>query len=251
MVNKYLKGPEESYLNALIKEGIPKNVIETIVKDLVSLAEKGNLSLELASALNLLTINSNICRSSFKMCEEVLCISSRTEVRVLKNVIDELVSIKGFEKLIPEVGSNIAYDPLYTRDPNRMVAIDGRIVRGSKGVYIAGEVKVGGSRHTAKILALLQALCPELRVALVIANNDLIQKAVKKCKLSFIETGPHKASEDVERKIFESVEAATNACRLDIILDRGGEGLEPVSYLLAKDLEELIEKVRCIAGKLS
>ncbi len=255
MVNKYLRTPKELFENLLIEEGVPRDVLESVTDDLVSLAlRKDDIRLELINSLNIITLNTYFCKDpsswASKICDEVLCLHLRPEISLVKAVIDELIKTKGFENLVPEVGSNIVYDPLGSGDIRKMVAVDGRIVKGSRGIYVAGDVKIGGSRHTAKILSLVRNLCSDFRSALVIKNEEEIRKSIELCGFRYLETGPHSRKTSMEKEIFSSLKSIDEPCKLDVILDRGGEGIEPVGYLLADSLDDLINKVRCILKKL-
>ncbi len=64
----------------------------------------------------------------------------------------ELASIRGVEELIPEVGMNLAYAPPGAREVGDVAAIDGRIVRTTRGARVCGEPGYGASRHLARVL---------------------------------------------------------------------------------------------------
>ncbi len=247
MINKYLKYPESELLEMLMKEEIHHDIIEYTVNNLIMLIdEKKDIKIELASASNLLTFESKFCRKNRELCEQTLLLSQKAEISLVRRFINIIIDLPGVENLIPEVGSNIVFDPFGEKDPKKMIAIDGRLVKGSRGVYMAGDIKIGGSRHTARILSSLQNLCPELQVVFVLSNKKGIKNSMKKCKFKFIETGPHSSNESIEKSIINEIRSKLKGCSIDAILDKGGKGLEPVGYLFEKSLEGLLKKLACL-----
>ncbi len=247
MVNKYLRSSRNDLLRMLKNEGISTNLIEYVLEDLLmSIEEKNDIKVELASAVNLLAFESSFCKKNMELCEETLMLSKKAEMNLVRKFLASIVNLPGIEKLIPEVGSNIAYDPFGENDPRKMIAIEGRIVRGMEGVHVAGDLKVGGSKHTARVLSLIQKYCPDFRTIFVVSNKKGIKSVLRKCRLNYVETGPHVSHEDVESSIIEEFMRKYGKCKVDVILDKGGKGLEPVGYVLGRSMEELFEKIVCI-----
>jgi len=247
MVNKYLRFSWRDLIETLKNEGISINLIEYVLNDLLmSIEEKSDIKVELASIINLLAFESTFCKKDKELCEETLMLSKKAEMNLVRKFLISIINLPGIEKLVPEVGSNIAYDPFGENDPRKMIAVEGRIVKGLEGVHIAGDLKVGGSKHTARILSLIQRLCSDFRAIFVISNKKGMKGVLRRCKLNYVETGPHTLQEDVENSIIEEFVKKYGKCKVDVILDRGGKGLEPVGYVLGRSMEELFEKIACI-----
>ncbi|MET1100906.1 MAG: thiamine-phosphate synthase family protein [Pyrodictiaceae archaeon] len=258
MVNKYLRRGMEEYLAILVEEGLEKNkaidLIEPITHLLPQLG-RHERSILLASLTNILLANTNTCRelataTGKNICSMLFGVAEDPNLAMVRKALAELRSIKCIDELIPNVGSNLVYAPFADNKESLVIGLDGRIIRKSGGIFIAGEPRYGGSKHTARILVAVRRKYPSRRAAIVLAYTGNIVHILKEMGLSMLETGPHSSQDNVIADIAKSIEESELG-NLDAIVDAGGEGIEPVIYLLAKNLEELLSRLKTICNKLA
>lgn len=156
-----------------------------------------------------------------------------------------LKGVEGIEKLVPEVGMNIAYASLYPIDKNDFVAIPGRIRRlPTDGISISTP-EYGGSDHLARYLLSIQNRFPEVRVAMNIRfYRDVIRFLEDKgYVVAFYDRS--REPEDIKRveggTIKWGVEAATRGLARypDVIYHLGDVGKEPMIVLFGRDLSDI------------
>ncbi len=212
MVHRYAAEPLDSHLAGLEAEGVPRRVAEAIVEVAAREVESGG-EWALARLLNWATVHSRYCRG--RPCHEVLCVGPQ-DYRLL---LEALLSIEGFDRLIPEVGSNLAYAPRHARSEAEVLALDGRIVRAGGRPVAAGAPVLGGSRHTARTaLAYKEAVGGEAW-AIALRHSEALLGALRRLGATVVELGS-----PVEGPV-EAVAA----------VEPGGVGREPVVYLVAGD----------------
>ncbi len=154
----------------------------------------------------------------------------------LKATALELASIKGIEELIPEVGMNVAYAPPGARDVGDVAAIDGRIVRTTRGARLCGEPSYGASRHLARvILAAIKRGLP-WRAALNMKPASQLLAALAGMGVMIQEVEPLGAC-----PVAEALEKGVAA---RAIWYGPAPGLEPSLVLLGETPEELAALIR-------
>ena len=253
MVNRYLSKPKSYYTNVLKAEGVPLSLVLALIDDLKIIVEKSpnEAPLAISSSLNIIALHSKPCLRLKDVCDKVLSSLYDPHVEALRRALDEIVSLEGLVKLIPEVGSNIVYDPEASGKAERMIALDGRIVKGAGRAYVAGSLKVGGSRHSARILAALQRRYPGMvKSLMVIANTTEIKAVLRRLGLMMLKVGPHKDPLKAEEELVKSIQSLSMEKKPDVILDEGGPGLEPVGYLVGDSLGDIVSKIKTITSML-
>ena len=156
-----------------------------------------------------------------------------------------LKGLEGVEKLVPEVGMNIAYSSLYPVDKNDFVAIPGRIRRlPTNGISISTP-EFGGSDHLARYLLSIQKKFPEVRAAMNIRYSPEI--------IRFLESRGYLVAmydRSMEPEEVKRIEGGTIKWGVESILQRlvrypdviyhlGDVGKEPMIVLFGKDLNDI------------
>lgn len=247
MINRFLKTSREVYIERLLKLGLEKDVVERYIEMLTSVALSSDLArfdylsylvvhkLALLSACGSREEYSSICRKD---------LSYDPDIHYYKIMVDKIASIPGLWRLVPEVGSNIAYAPRKPESEMDIIAQPGRIVRSGTAVIPVGEPSYGASKHLSRVLLLASSHREDVRVAMALANRDFVVEGVKKLGLRSVTIGPH----DSEREFWSSIERALSA-KPDAVIDLGGRGLEPIVYIFARSLEELEKTLRALLAK--
>ena len=257
MVNRYVKRPIRSYVESLRAEGVSPayidSLVEATVELLVSCRSREEATARIAAALNALLSHSRACALPpwAEYCRELFGWGPDPLVETVKRAVDALLGIEGFYHLVPEVGSNLVYDPTASGNPATMIAVDGRIVRGEGRVHIAGNIRYGGSRHSARILAaVVERYGASRRTLLVIANRDYVRIAAEAEGMRIEYTGPHRDPVKAESEIIDSIKSVFGDRPPDLILDLGGPGLEPVGYLIAVNPGAIVEAVKRLVSRI-
>lgn len=149
----------------------------------------------------------------------------------------EFLRIKGAEKLVPEVGTNIAFAKTNPLTPSDVAAIDGRIVRTASGIRICGMPAYGASKHLARVILEAIKNNPSLRAAI---NLRPEQTLIDKLRREGVEV--------VELK------ETFSECPVSHALAKGARGrafyyhsipdLEPSLVLLGENPTSLVELIK-------
>lgn len=163
-----------------------------------------------------------------------------------------LVDLSGFERLIPEVGTNIAMAPMDGQRREDVVGLTGRIVKVDGKPYLAGYPAPGGSEHVAKIVLTAMKHDPQYRAAM---NIKFSEKILEKCRdlgLDFVSFNREEEPSDVDSTMEWGTERAMEAHVNipDAIYDEGAVGKESMIRLLGKKATDLSEKVVSITKEL-
>ncbi len=153
---------------------------------------------------------------------------------------------------VPEVGSNVAYAMRGASKPDRDVAgLAGRITIAGDGRAVAGRLAFGGPHHTGRIAVVLQEYDPEARIVLNHRYGESFVEAARKAGLvdqSFRrEDEPPDAPSSMEWGVRHAINQNGGAVP-DLIWDLGGPGKEPMIRVIARNPEDLVDKLHRMHG---
>jgi len=163
-----------------------------------------------------------------------------------------LERMSGLDKLIPEVRMNVAVALPHAVEIGDVAAFSGRISCTRKGeVLVCGNPEFGASFNIAKVLLCARKANPEIDCAARLRLNDQILDAVAEC--GFVEAWFDRADEPGEVPGTEENTLEWGTCNamsehpepemVDVICESGTNGIEPCIRLLAKDFDDLEEKL--------
>ena len=172
----------------------------------------------------------------------------------LANAVDQLTSIKNFEKLIPESQSNIVYAIPYANNIDDVAGVSGRIVKvGDRSVPTSG-IKFGASRHVASSILEYMKTNQLVRSALNIKNEKRI---LDKCNRLFRVTHFERKWEPKTIKNREGMSISWGVSRAlsknpdaDIIFHTGDIGKEPMIIIFGQNPQEVVDKVKSILDNM-
>ncbi len=229
MVHRYASFDLDSHISALETLGIPESLARSIVE--IAAAEVERRGVEaLAILLNWATLYTRYCRDPPVECRKVLC----TGPGVYELILDALISTPGFERLVPEVGSNLAYAPSHARDPGDVLALDGRIIVAGGRPVAAGKPRLGGSRHTAAAAVAYKEVVGGEAWAVALRGEDWVLEKLRSLGVPVVTLG----------------EPAPSG-RAVAVVEPGGPGREQVVYLVAGDPATLYDLVSLLASDSS
>ncbi|WP_419779445.1 bifunctional hydroxymethylpyrimidine kinase/phosphomethylpyrimidine kinase [Maridesulfovibrio sp.] len=163
-----------------------------------------------------------------------------------------LERMSGLDKLIPEVRMNVAVALPHAADIKDVAAFSGRITCTRKGeVLVCGHPEFGASFNIAKVLLCARKANPEIDCAARLRLSDQILDAVAEC--GFVEAWFDRADEPGEVPGTEENTLEWGTCNamsehpepemVDVICESGTNGIEPCIRLLARDFDDLEEKL--------
>ena len=172
-------------------------------------------------------------------------------IHEISQAISMLESSVQFPSIMPEVSVNVAMSRSEPKSPRDIAAIPGRInkIHGRAKALVLPEF--GASNHMSKVLLLANSREPEFKSVINIKYDDIIGEVLqdlgvpkrfttssKAHRVSYLS----KTSEDQDpvltrlSQVRISREAGAAAVAL---IDRGSEGVEPMTYLLGSEATEL------------
>ena len=169
----------------------------------------------------------------------------------MENAIGELKG-EGIGYLIPEVQSNMGFGLEGAAAPDDVAAIPGRIIRDGETIATLHGPRFGASQHVAKIVLTSMSFDPEKRAVMNIKFQQYFLDACKRLKLSIGSFERSKEPKNVKQLEGSSLEWGTRQAILDaghvpdIIYDLGGQGKEEMIRVIARDVEELVDRIRKI-----
>lgn len=241
-VHKYLSRSINYYYDRLTELGFDIERIKYYVSLLIDLVKEKNTLKYIVlinGIIHMLTIE-YVCRE-YKFPESI-CREGRLidpDIEYYREWIIRITRLPGLAHYIPEVGANIVYSPVKPRYIADIIGLSGRIIRVHNVVKIVGEPIYGGSRHLSRVLLLAVKYKASRRIAMNLSYDKVIEKLSKKYKIEYC--GPHHLPD----KFWIELEDVLKK-KPDIILDLGGYGLEPVTYILTdcfKELEKILQEI--------
>ena len=234
-VYKYLCRNIEHYLKSFREMGFEIDRVKYYVSIIVDLLKNEKFEkyiLLVNSVVHELALN-YVCREY--SVPDTLCREKRftdPHIEYYREWLERITSLPGLYRLIPEVGSNLVYAPSKPLSISDVIGLTGRIIRAGERVEVVGEPFYGGSRHLSKILVLASKYDESKRVAMNISFN--IDVSILEDRWVVKYSGPH----DSLDKFWTGIEDVLRH-KPDIVVDRGGYGLEPVVYVITRDFREL------------
>ncbi|MEM3714455.1 MAG: thiamine-phosphate synthase family protein [Thermoprotei archaeon] len=161
----------------------------------------------------------------------------------LNRALSTLSVYSRFDRLIPEVRTNIVMCIKEPKDINDVAAFPGRITVMKGRATAISRPEFGASRHMSIILLAARKINPEIRAATCIKYDKTIEQAMKQVGLQFV---------TMNRSKYDSIELFLQTLENieDGIIDPGGAGIESVVYIFDKNAINLIEKIKKIAKKV-
>lgn len=164
--------------------------------------------------------------------------------RALENTKEAIRNLPtGFEKLIPQVGTNIAMSIKKPEDVNDVVGVPGRIVSTDEGFEVVGCPRFGGSSHVARLLIEANSFNEETRAAMNIKYSNRYIERLKKEGLSIESFKREEVSE--KNTMTSGTKKAINKFGgvPDVIYDRGDIGKEPMIRILGHSSTGVVKKI--------
>lgn len=234
-------------VSSILAEGIatnklsPEAFVEQVCSHCMIMRVEGDICRIHRSALPDL-IGCNACHRAF-----INLGGGSTERMEVLNELNRALSVLSmyprFDRLIPEVRTNIVMCIKDPKDTNDVAAFPGRITVMKGKATAISRPEFGASRHMSMILLIARKINPELRAVTCIKYDKMIEQAMKQAGLHFIV---------MDRTKYNSIELFLQTLEniRDGIVDPGGAGIEPVVYIFGKNAINAVEKIIKIANNI-
>lgn len=262
-VNIYIRSPtykEEKILERLLIAGIDRVQAEALIDRVLSLLKEDRKM----DAMAILTEYIVKSLSELRLCDahRRLDPSIPLDCRICSNLIQvpiDMSILRALESayeylsknrciyiLVPEVMMNIAYSKEAPSSINDIAAFPGRITKIGKGIASLSKPSWGASRHLGRILLKIASKRRDARAIANIKTLDCVKKALDEMGISYKTLGPRSTYEG-EEEIISEIGGALIEEGVVAVVDLGGMGLEPVTYIVGRDPLEISVRISRIA----
>ncbi len=170
-------------------------------------------------------------------------------IEKLENAVSRFMRLNGWQKLIPEVGTNIAYSIPFPESPDDIAGVEGRIRK--KGPV--GCVRFGASDHLARLILHAGKIDESIRAVMNVRFDEKILDAVLECGYKTFQIEREGKVEEREGSTMEWIMRKIRDKNMkipDVIYDRGFPGKEAMIRVFGKDPDEVMDKIENILKKL-
>ncbi len=174
-------------------------------------------------------------------------------MKMVADVYNFISKIKQASLLIPEVRMNISAAEGKATSIREVAGIEGRITIIDGYPRACGQIKMGASNHTARLLISAKKYEPEIRIVMNIKwNPEWIHQLSSKTDLRIHKMNRREEPESQKEKESSTMQwAIEDAWKTvnripDIIWDDGDYRKEPMIRLFAYDTKDCIEKLKTI-----
>jgi len=177
--------------------------------------------------------------------------ASEETVEAVAEVVDAFVD-RDVSPLVPEVGTNVAGATPYAERPGEAAAVEGRITRTLSGAEPSRGVRLGASTHVARVLLAAREVDPDLRFAANCRADGAVSDALDALDAPVAAFDPAErapgdsAVEHGVERAFASVDGTPAA-----VVNEGGDGDEPLAFLLATTADELVTRTDAVLDALA
>lgn len=173
--------------------------------------------------------------------------------RVLVEVREAVAMLEGytpFSAVVPNVGVNLVACGESPRTISDVVGIPGRIVKLKGGVRASSPPEFGASHHMASILLEAHRVDPTVKSCINTKFDPRVLRALENLGWRFTYTVPKDSLKPIDGDIVLAAVRETLS-RLgsvgDALIDEGGVGLEPITYIFAGSPREAVLKAIALA----
>lgn len=231
-----------SSLTSFIAKGFPLKISFKMANRYVYSALKK--SIKIGSGVNVTNPSNNLYIYSEKY----------KIIKSLQNVLDSIIDMKNFYKLIPETKTNFVYSIERPQTNRDVAAVDGRISQIGSRIRYPNIARFGTSRHVANALIIANRKNHLFRAAINIKNSPEILKICQKnfsCSFYSRNLEPPKIKNIEGSSILWGLKQAFQKNpSLEVVYHDGDYGKEPMIIIFGNNPIELTNKIKLILSRL-
>lgn len=265
-VSQILSKPKNVYVKSLVEMGLAVDEIDSLVKlitrDLPRDPVRATLTLY---SIWMDSLSRGIfCSYHRRMYPQLstceICLHKKLDIQDtekalilarLGKAVQMIEDARYFVNVMPQVAVNIVESIKDAKTIEDVAGVPGRIVVLRDRPKAVSRPEFGGSKHLAKVLITVKKNSPSVNSVINLKLDEIIQEAVGSLGLKYSETKKNIAEgKNMEDLIIESISREfEKAGFLDVVFDKGGYGLEPITYVFGEDSIKVVEKALKIARK--
>jgi len=184
--------------------------------------------------------NCNICMGSADL-------PSMEKRSIILNSLEEvLLKLKEnptFYKWIPQIGSQLASCDSEAQEQDDVASFPGRIIRVKESITNVHPPEFGSSKTSSSLLLWFKKNRPDIRWILSIKTKSDLKRIFKKKKVNFITT---QKLDLATKKVLRNLERDERLYNIQAIIDEASPGFESITYLFAKDKDDLLNIVKVL-----
>ncbi len=155
----------------------------------------------------------------------------------LRRGLREIEDSARYADLLPAVGSNLVACPESARSVADVVGVPGRIVAVKGRARVPADPEFGASGHVAAVLLAARAAGADVAAAMNVRYAREIVEGLREAAT----VATFDARADRERAVGDALDDAPGA---EVLYHTGGDGIEPIVYVLGADVETVLDRVR-------
>ena len=270
VVASYLRKTLDKTDNSLIAGILDEIDISTITGILDELAER--ITSDFVKGNNLETIMRTICTRCKKLrMDNVLCsihkkllpaiatiqrcticrgdiesLQSLENVKILQSLEETLTNIKEIDNIshwIPEIGAQLATCREKAEYLDDVASFPGRIIKVKDDIKTVSLPEFGFSKTMSSLLIWLHEINPNIKWIFSIKNRTELKMKLENYNTPFIET---MFLDTKWNETLNNLKSHCNFSQIKVILDTSGPGYESIAYIIAQEVEELLEITKSI-----
>ncbi len=267
-VSQYLSYLPERYMKRLENLGVEVSVVERYVKllsvevtrspiDAVitlygfwrSLMVRGNIRHSHVSGLTVST-GCEICERLFETPR--IDVGRGLVLAQLEEAIRRIEASANIVVIMPNVGMNLVLADAEAKDESDVAGVPGRIVKVHGRAKATLRPEFGVSHHMAQMLLTARKFDLSYRAAINIKCNHKINGILKEMKIQVLRTADkdkllHRQGDVVVAVLYSALEKLRRSP--SVVIDTGGPGLEPMTYLFGSTAHEVVDRALEIASR--
>ena len=184
--------------------------------------------------------NCNICMGSRDLP------SMEKRSIILQSLEDVLATLKEhsiFLKWIPQIGSQLACCDSEAQEYDDVASFPGRIIRVKDTITNVHPPEFGSSKTSSSLLLWFKKNRPDVRWILSIKTKSELKKIFKKKKVDFLTT---EHLDLATKKVLKRLEREKGLMGIQALIDEASPGYESITYLFAKDENDLLNLVNLL-----
>jgi len=267
-VSQYLSNLPERYTKRLENLGVEVPVVERYVKLLSEEVMKSPIDavITLYAFWRSLMVRGNIRHSHIagltistgcEICER-LFETPMIEVGrglVLAQLVEAIRRIEASANVVaimPNVGMNLVLADAEAKHESDVAGVPGRIVRVRGRAKATLRPEFGVSRHMAQMLLTTRKFNSSYRAAINIKYDHKMNGILKKMKIQVLRTADkdkllHRQGDIVVAALYSVLEKLRRTP--PVVVDTGGPGLEPMTYVFGSTAHEVVDRALEIASR--
>jgi len=193
------------------------------------------------------------CDACMRLFGAVQIDSSRAVVlEELRRAVEVIEASPSFTWVMPEVSVNLVMALEGAKTESDVAGIPGRIVRVRGGARAAMPPEFAASHHMARILLTAMRFNPNIRAAIDIRFDERVEDVLREMRIQYARIARARKEAEVSDEVVVSAFRQTLAkLRMvpQAVIHEGSRGLEPITYLFAKDARAVAEQAVAISKR--